>query len=131
MRFNILGDYTASSGVGIVLDNLTDKKYREFFQGKNYSQEIENITVVIMCQNPALELKQRIRFSKKEKKIYLDIMLDLSLISSMSYLQKETYIIERIVKEVPIIIEKYKIKDFNLVQFNTDLQEALSKWKFK
>lgn len=125
-RFNILADFYWESGVDKVLDRLSAIEYRRFFVEQCYGSSLEGITVVLMCQNPDLNLKQRIRFSKKEKKIYLDLMLDLNQFLLIDQRQKERVAAEKLIKEIPVIISKYKLDDFNLSKFELDLKKALS-----
>jgi len=125
-RFNILADFYWESKVDKVLDRLSTIGYRRFFVEQYYGSSLEGITVVLMCQNPDLNLKQRIRFSKKEKKIYLDLMLDLNQFLLIDQRQKERVAAEKLIEEIPVIISKYKLNDFNLPKFESDLKKALS-----
>lgn len=98
-RFNILADFCWESEVDKVLDRLSAIEYRRFFVEQYYGSSLEGITVVLMCQNPDLNLKQRIRFSKKEKKIYLDLMLDLNQFLLIDQRQKERVVAEKLIKK--------------------------------
>lgn len=80
-----------------------------------------------MCQDPALNLKQRIQYSKKERKIYMDLMLDLPLFISISQKEREKIVVSKLIAEIPPIIKKYKIADFDLIKFETDLKNCMSK----
>lgn len=130
MRFNILSDTDWDSKVDKVLDTLTDFEYRRYFEEKNYGDSLEGITIVFMCRNPEYNFKQRIRYSKKEKKIYLDIMLDLNQFRQIEQGERERIVAQRLVAEIPPIIAKYKFPDFDLTKFETDIRKLLKKIKW-
>jgi len=126
-RFNILADFYWETNIDKVLDLLSDTGYRRFFLEQNYGSSLEGLTVVLMCQDPNLKLKQRIRLSKKERKIYLDIMLDLNQFMGLIQKEREKIIVEKLLSEIPPIIAKYKLEDFNVSKFEMDLQSQMSK----
>ena len=126
-RFNILADFYWEAHIDKVLDALSDKGYRRYFSEQDYGSSLEGITVVLMCQDSNLNLKQRVRQSKKEKKIYLDIMLDLNQFLTISQKERERIIVEKLISEIPPIVAKYKLDDFNLSKFEADLQNWMSK----
>jgi hypothetical protein len=74
-----------------------------------------------MCHEPSLNLKQRIRLSKKEKIIYVDIMLDYTLFMKIDQNKRNEIVISKIKNEIPPIISKYKFEDFDLLRFENDL----------
>lgn len=127
MRFFITCDSFWEAQVDKVIDRIDDTGYKRYFSEQDYGTSLEGLTVVLMCQNPNLNLKQRIRLSKKEKKIYLDIMLDLPHFLEITQKEREKIIVGKIISEIPSIITKYKLEDFNLVKFETDLQNWMSK----
>jgi len=130
MRFNLLSDADWDSRIGKVLDALSETGYRKFFEEKNYGSSIDGITVVFMCRNPEYNFKQRVRHAKKEKKIYLDIMLDLNQFRQIGQKEREKIVAERLLSEVPPIVAKYKFIDFNLLTFTIDLKQWLEKIKW-
>ncbi|MCH8622564.1 hypothetical protein [Undibacterium sp. TS12] len=123
MRLNILGDFDWESKIDQVLKAFSDDNYHAYFQERDYGIGLIGITIVLMCQDPALNLKRRIRLSKKEKKLYVDIMLDLPEMKSVDFIKKKMIISELLLKEIPEVISKYKIDDFDLQQFVEDFQE--------
>lgn len=72
-------------------------------------------------------LKQRIRLSKKEKTIYMDIMLDLNQFLKVEQKEREKVVVEKLINEVPAIIRKYRLEDFDILKFESDLK----KWMIK
>lgn len=126
-RFNILADFYWDSKIDKVLDTLSETAYRQFFSEQYYGSALNDITVVLMCQDPNLKLKQRVKLSKKEKKIYLDIMLDLYQFLKVEQKEREKIVVEKLINEVPAIIRKYRLEDFDILKFESDLK----KWMIK
>ena len=110
MRFFITCDSFWEAQVDKVIDRIDDTGYKRYFSEQDYGISLEGITVVLMCQAPNLNLKQRIRLSKKEKKIYLDIMLDLPHFLEIDQKEREKIIVDKLIAELPPIIVKYKSK---------------------
>ena len=123
MRINILCDADWEAKIDKVLDNFSNLGYRRFFEERSYGCSLEGVTIVLMCQDPKLNLKQRIKHSIKEKKIYLDIMLDLLQMKSIDQQQRNKIVADKIINEVSPIIAKYKFNDFDLVKFKEDLKK--------
>ncbi|MFZ6736049.1 hypothetical protein ACO0LG_29285 [Undibacterium sp. Ji42W] len=123
MRLNILGDFDWESNIDQVLKAFSDDNYHSYLQERDYGTGLIGITVVFMCQDPNLNLKRRIRLSKKEKKLYVDIMLDLAQMKSVDLAKKKMIISELLLKQIPEVISKYKIDDFDLQRFIEDFQQ--------
>lgn len=126
-RFNILADFYWEAHIDKVLHALSDTGYRRYFSEQDYGTSLEGITVVLICQDPNLNLKQRIRISKKEKKLYLDIMFDLPHFLKITQTEREKVIVEKLITEIPPIITNYKLKDFNIAKFETHLRNWMLK----
>ena len=126
MRVNILCDADWEAKIDKVLDYFSNLGYRRFFEERSYGSVLEGVTIVLMCQDPMLNLKQRIRHSKKERKIYLDIMLDLLQMKSIDQQQRNKIIADKIINEVPPILSKHKLDDFELAKFEADLNEVFN-----
>ena len=127
MRLFITCDSWWEAKVDKVLDTLHDTGYIRYFLMQNYGSSLDCVGIVLMCRDPNLNFKQRIRFARKEKTIYLDIMLDLNQFLVISQKERERIIVEKLISEVPPIIAKYKLADFNLAKFETDLKFWMSK----
>ena len=127
MRLFLTCDSFWEAKVDKVLDALYQTGYKRFFDEQNYGTSLDCVAVVLMCQNPNLNLKQRIRLSKKEKTLYLDIMLDLSHFLEIAQNEREKIIVDKLIAEIPSIITKYKLEDFNLAKFEEDLKNWMSK----
>ncbi len=124
MHFFLTGDYNWESKVDHAIRNLALK---DFFRNRNYGEDISGgISVVLMCRDPALGFKQRIRFSKKNQALSMDVMLDLPFFVSATHSQRREEVARKLIAEVPRVIGKYKFKNFNLASFSGDLEETVS-----
>ena len=127
MKLLILADAHWKSKIDKVLDKLSDSDYLQLFTEKDYGNGLSGLVVGLICQEPELNLKRRIRFDKKEKIIYMDIMLDLNLMKSSDSITRERIIFNKIASEVPEIINKYKIQEFSKDRFLTDFNEWITR----
>lgn len=126
MRFTILYDSWWEARIDKVTYHLSDLGYRHFFDDRNYGSSLEDIVLCLMCSGYEHVLKRRIRQSKKEKILYIDIMLDLSQFKTISQEQRNQIVIDKILDEVPTIVKKYKFKDFDTAKFESDLKAIFS-----
>jgi hypothetical protein len=91
------------------------------FESISYGNGLTGVCIVLMCQDQSLGLKKRIRHSKKDKKIYMDIMLNLDEYITATPDWRVQNTINKILNEMPAIIRKYKIKEFDTEQFISDV----------
>lgn len=122
MRFSLLCDAHQDAGLDKVIFRFTDLGLRRYFEERNYGETLAGITIVLMCRNPALKFKQRIRHSKKERKLYMDIMLDLDQLRQMTQQQREQTVAASMLAELPPVLKKYKFDNFDLNAFETDFR---------
>ena len=54
-------------------------------------------------------------------------MLDLPHFMEITQKEREKIIVGKLILEIPPIIAKYKLEDFDLVKFKTDLKNWMSK----
>ncbi|MCZ8021498.1 MAG: hypothetical protein O9302_06970 [Cyclobacteriaceae bacterium] len=127
MRFFITCDSFWEAKVDQIIDRIDGTGYKRYFAEQNYGTSLTGLTVVLVCQNPSLNLKQRIRLSKNERKLYLDLMLDLPYFLKITQVEREKIVVEKLIKEIPPIITKYKFEDFNIIKFQSDLKNWMSK----
>jgi hypothetical protein len=125
MHLRITGDTNEESGVGRVIDDISGPTRKRFLQA-SYGDALLGIVIVLMCRDPQLNFKQRIRRSTKEKKLYIDIMLSLDQMRPLDHQERGRVIAERLLAEVPPIIAKYRLPDFDLPAFTRDFQEVIS-----
>lgn len=121
MRFFITSDANSESGLGETLYGI-NKAFDDYFFDRFYDDSGIEMSVIFMCRDPRWNFKQRIRFSKKENRLYMDIMLDLNVMSSADLPTRKQIVGEKLVNEVPQIVAKYKFKDFDLKRFSSDLR---------
>ena len=129
MEIGITCDANWEVKIDKVLDALSDTNYDRFFQKKYYGDSINEIFIVLMCRDSELNFKQRIRQSKKEKILYMDLMLDFDEFMKINQKQRNKITADKIINEVPPIIKKYKFKDFDLEKFEIDLEKVFRKVK--
>jgi len=122
MKFGITYDANSEAGLDEVIFGL-NAAWERFFGDRFYDDSSTGLFLVLMCRNPRWDFKQRIRYSKKESTLYIDIMIDLGLMSGSGLGTRRQIVAKKILNEVPEIIAKKKFKDFDLPRFTKDLRE--------
>src|SRR2546429_273707 len=112
MLLRITGDINAESGVAEVLYEISGPT-EDFFTARDYGDGLRGVGVVLMCRNPALNFKRRIRLAGKDKTLYMDVMLELKEMSQATPGLRRRIISERLVEEIPAVVHKYSIRDFD------------------
>jgi hypothetical protein len=121
MKIGFTADSNIESGLSEVLYSFGTRLEDDFVQ-KSYGDSRLEIFVVLMCRDPRWNFKQRIRFDRKDNCLYMDLMLDLPTMTQADFEGRKRIVAEKIVSEVPAIIAKYKMKDFDLARFSSDLK---------
>jgi hypothetical protein len=111
--------------LGRVLGDLSASGYRALFEERDYGQGLIGIGVVLMCRDPSLKFKRRISLAKKERTLYLDIMLDLDRMREADDETRRRIVVERLASEIPTVLSKYTIADFDDKRFTEDLKHWL------
>lgn len=128
MRFSIVSDTSYEAKVDQVTGAFPARELEDWLYFKNYGSDLIDIGIVLMCRNPEYNFKQRIRLDKKNKILYIDLMLDYYyFVSDISQENRIKVVVKKIMNEIPPIINKYKLKDFNLYLFMEDLKEFFTK----
>jgi len=127
MKLFLTSDSDWEVKINKITTRLYDTGYTFFFEKQEYGNSLDCVAIVLMCQDPSLNLQQRIRFSRKERTIYMDIMLDFDELIKIDQNAREKVVVEKLIEEVPVIIRKYKLVDFNLLRFEKDLRKWMSK----
>jgi hypothetical protein len=125
MHLRITCDANEESGVGQVVFKISGPTRRQF-ASKNYGIGLAGVGVVLMCRDPELNFKRRIRLARKEKKLFMDIMLDLAQMREADQEKRTRIIRERLAEEVPTVVGKYSIADFDKERFLADLKSWLA-----
>jgi len=123
--FFITTDSWWETKIDKVADVIIDKGAKLFFYKKNYGGSVNKIAIILMCREPQLKFKQRIRFLKQEKILYMDIMLDYYKFMDVDQKTRERQVAEKLIAEVPAIIAKYKFPDFDLPKFEKDFKKIM------
>jgi hypothetical protein len=125
MHFRITSDANAESGVGDVVTEISGAT-RQHFASKTYGPGLSGLSVVLMCRDPELEFKPRIRFAKTERRLYMDVMLDLRQLVDLGHCGRRELVAVTLAHEVPHALQKYALPEFDSVAFVTDLQSWLA-----
>ncbi|HTB99706.1 MAG TPA: hypothetical protein VK705_03395 [Ferruginibacter sp.] len=126
MEFFITTDSWWETRIDKVTSVMHDYHIKHFFANKNYGSSVNKIAIILMCREPHLKFKQRIRFLKQEKILYMDIILDYYQFMDVDQKVRERQVAEKLIAEVPAIIAKYKFPDFNLPKFEKDFKKFMS-----
>ena len=125
MHLRITCDANADSGVGQVVDAMSGPTRRHFL-AKHYGVGLSGIVVVLMCRDPERNFQPRLRFAQREKAVYLDVMLDLTQMRQVNHEARMQIIRERLVEEIPIVVCKYSIVDFDEKRLAADLKSWMA-----
>jgi hypothetical protein len=120
MHFGITCDANQESGVGEVVGELSGQT-RKHFVPRDYGSGLLSLGVVLMCRDPALNFKPRIRFSKKDQTLYMDVMLHLPEMIPLSHQERRGVVIQKLKQEIPEILNKYDVDNCDRVRFESDL----------
>ncbi|HTB99705.1 MAG TPA: hypothetical protein VK705_03390 [Ferruginibacter sp.] len=126
MEFFITSDSWWETKVDKVVSTLYHLGYDRFFDKRNYGNSVNKIAIILMCREPHLKFKQRIRYLNEEKILYIDIMLDFYQFMDVEQKIRERQVAEKLISEVPPIIAKYKFPDFDLPKFEKDFKKFMS-----
>ena len=122
MDFRVTCDANAESRVDQIMFGINDA-FEKYFGDRFYDDSGVAMFVILTCRDPAYNFKQRIRFSKKENCLYMDLMFDLNNMIHANMAEGKRIVGEKIVTEIPQIVAKYKFKDFDLARFSSDLKD--------
>ena len=121
MRFIITGDTDSISGLGPLIYGVSGPA-RKHFVARDYGTGLLGVVVVLMCQDPNLKLKQRVRFAKTERKLYLDVMLGLEQMRRLDPKDRKQVVGERMLDEIRIFLKKYSFPEFDAERFLDELE---------
>ena len=121
MHFRITSDANQESGVGEVVCDLSGPT-RKHFVPRDYGSGLPRLAVVLMCRDPALNFKRRVRFAKKNQTLYMDVMLHLPEMVPLTHHERCRVIIQRMEREISEALSKYNFADFDRPRFESDLQ---------
>jgi len=122
MRVNVLSDAHWEAKVEHATRTLS---LNTFFAERDYGPGLTSLVVILMCRDPELKFKRRVRVDRKTRTLYLDIMLDLPEMRTLGHAGRRNVIAQRLVTEIPPTIAKYRLPDFDLPRFAQDLQQII------
>lgn len=111
-KFQLLSDTDSESGILIAKQQITSNGFNKYITSESYGSDLNGIVIILMCRKPEIVFKKRLRLSKKEKVLYMDIMLDYDLFNNMAFEQRITQICKTLLVELLQVLKKYKFQDF-------------------
>jgi hypothetical protein len=121
MELFITGDANGETGVAEIVVDLSGPTEARFV-GKQYGGGLLRFVVVLMCRDPSIAFHRRLRFVRKDKSIYMDIMLDYNWMVQADPIRRRSAVTERLAKEIAETLAKYNISDFDGPRFIKDLE---------
>lgn len=134
MIFYVTGNVDEQSGINDVLCMISTSIHHSFIDNQYGCESLQNLSLVLICRDPRLNFKQKIRLRKADKCLEIDIMLHLPDIIRMSEGERYSHVAKKLIVEIPEIIQKYinnkKAVGFDLARFTQDLNEyyAMHGW---
>lgn len=114
MKIRFSSDIMEDSG----LDSLvSDHRVSRVFASKNYGNNEVEIFFVINCL--PINLKNRIRFAKKDKVLYWDVILDYATVKKATEKDKKKILATAIINSFDIL-DKYKKLNLDKVRIKED-----------
>lgn len=131
-NFIITGDTDHRSGIGQLIDEVSGPASGYFAKiDYGYGSGLKGIRVVLMCQRSELNLKRRVRLSKKDGVIYMNVMLDFEKMHLASPEERKLEVVRKLWDEVPEVLSRYDINDFNRIKFITDFRLWINSFFWK
>ncbi len=121
-RLSILSDTSELSRVLEAKQIITSEAFYKYVESENYGADLNGIGIILMCREPQFKFKKRLRFSKKDKVLYMDIMLDFDKYILLSQTERVSAICNELLEKIPQTVNKYKFGDFDLDKFMTHLK---------
>jgi hypothetical protein len=122
MRVSILSDTHWEAKIEHATRTLS---LNAFFAERDYGPGLTSLVVILMCRDPELEFKRRVRLDRKTRTLYSDIMLALPAMRSIGHAGRRSVIAQRLVAEISPTIAEYRLPDFDLPRFNYDFQHII------
>ncbi|PYJ51171.1 MAG: hypothetical protein DME83_07865 [Verrucomicrobia bacterium] len=122
MHFRVTADTNQESGVGAVVDELSGPT-RKHFVPRDYGSGLPRLCVVLICRDPHLDFEKRVRFSKKDQTLYMDVILHLPEMIPLTHDERRRVILQRLELEIPEVLTKYEFRDFDRARFESDMHD--------
>jgi len=82
---------------------------------------------VLNARDPKLVHRQRVRYSKSEKRLYWDIMLNLKTMIEASHQSRRDIICDAVCTELVSIVRQRNFPDFDTASFLAEFEGAIRK----
>lgn len=122
MKLFLSGDVDWESRADVVQSELAKFDEVPFFAERPYGSLVQEVAIFLICQREELGLKQRVRLDRKNRILYVDVMLDLNAMKNSSPQERRKIVATRLVGEVTRVVSKYKSNEFNAAMFSSDFQ---------
>lgn len=100
---------------------------RKHFIAQDYGADLPGIAIVLMCQSSSLNLKQRVKFAKNDRKLFVDVMLNLDEMCRLGPEDRKQVIGVRIIASLREVLKKYPFAQFDAERFLNDFTQWWSK----
>jgi hypothetical protein len=122
MKIFLSGDVDWKSRVDTICLELAKIDEVPFFAGRPYGSRLQKVGVILVCHNEELGLKQRVRLDRKNRVLYMDVMLDFNEMKTASQQERRRIVATRLVDEVSRVVSKYASNEFNAAMFSSDFR---------
>ncbi|HIE4003932.1 hypothetical protein [Stenotrophomonas sp. NRRL B-14846] len=120
MKLDFTADYDWQSRIDRILYYYVDNASE--FDARSYGDEVTSVALLLLCQDPELNLSRRVQFRRKKAEFYTDVMLDLPTIVPLSMKEKMRYVSRELLEQLSEQLNKVKFKDFDKIRFIGDLE---------
>jgi len=121
MRLNLVADTNWEAKVDHAMKVMDVRVLSDV----DYGPGLAALVMVLICRDPELGFKQRVRHAKATNTLYVDIMLELQFFVKATHIERRRKIYEQVLSQVRQVLEKRRIKDFQSERFLDDLQRLL------
>jgi hypothetical protein len=97
----------------------------DYFDQRDYGSGVAGVVIVLMCRDPELHHRQRIRFERSTRTLYLDVMLELSEMTRLEHVGRRRVIADRLLAELIRTFTARKFEEFDSATFMSDLRLAI------
>lgn len=122
MRLNVICDFNWESK----LDHATKVVDTAPLLDMQYGEGLSALVAVLNCRTPGLGHQQRVRLSEANKTLYIDVMLDLPFFVQATHVERRQAIYEQVTGQVRTVLEKRRLKDFDVARFLADMDALLN-----
>ncbi len=122
MRVSILSDANWEAKIPHATRPLS---LNTFFDERDYGSGLSELCIILMCRDPDLKFRRRVRLDHKKLVLHTDIMLNFPEMRSAGHAGRRGIIARRLVVEIRPTLGKYCLPDFDLPRFTRDFQQII------